>query len=66
MDYWNPGAMNWLLIQWGQNQAKDYQTLLAQYDVYINQNKTNTERMKLHTQNKQFHTRLKKLLTYAL
>lgn len=66
MDYWNPEAMNWLLIQWGQNQAKNYQTLLAQYDVYINQNKTNTERMKLHTQNKQFHTRLKKLLTYAL
>lgn len=66
MMYWNPETMNWLLIQWGQDQTKDYQTLLAQYDAYINQNTSNKERLKLHSQNRQFHNNLKKLLTYAL
>ena len=66
MQYWNSETMNWLLIQWGQSVYNDYQTLLAQYDVYLNQSKTSSERMKLHSTNKQFHHQLKKLLTYAL
>ena len=66
MQYWNSETMNWLLIQWGQGVYPDHQTLLAQYDVYLAQNKTSSERMKLNNENKQFHHHLKKLLTYAL
>ena len=66
MDYWQPNAMNWILVHWSQNQALDYRTLFAQYDAFVNQNKSNAERLKLHAQNKQFHHQLKRLLTYAL
>ena len=66
MDYWQPEAMNWILIHWSQNQTLDYHTLFAQYDAFVNQNKSNTERLKLRAQNKQFHHQLKRLLTYAL
>ncbi len=66
MDYWQADAMNWILVHWSQNQHLDYRTLFAQYDAFINQNKSNAERLKLHTQNKQFHHQLKRLLTYAL
>lgn len=66
MDYWQPEAMNWILIHWSQNQMLDYHTLFAQYDAFVNQNKSNTERLKLRAQNKQFHHQLKRLLTYAL
>lgn len=66
MDYWQADAMNWILVHWSQNQQSDYRTLFAQYDAFINQNKSNAERLKLHTQNKQFHHQLKRLLTYAL
>lgn len=66
MDYWQADAMNWILVHWSQNQQLDYRTLFAQYDAFLNQNKSNAERLKLRTQNKQFHHQLKKLLTYAL
>lgn len=66
MDYWQPEAMNWILIHWSQNQTHDYRTLFAQYDAFVNQNKSNAERLKLRAQNKQFHHQLKRLLTYAL
>lgn len=66
MAYWNPETMNWLLIQWGQSPDKDYHTLLAQYDAHVNQDKSGTEKLKLRSQNRQFHSNLKKLLTYAL
>lgn len=66
MDYWQPEAMNWILIHWSQNQTLDYHTFFAQYDAFVNQNKSNTERLKLHAQNKQFHNQLKRLLAYAL
>ena len=39
MQYWNSETMNWLLIQWGRGVYPDHQTLLAQYDVYLAQNK---------------------------
>lgn len=66
MDYWNPEAMNWVLVHWGQNQNTDYQTLFAQYDAHVNQDMSGTEKLKLRSQNRQFHNNLKKLLTYAL
>ncbi|WP_251387292.1 J domain-containing protein [Mediterraneibacter agrestimuris] len=66
MDYWQSEAMNWVLIHWSQNQTLDYHTLFAQYDAFINQNKSSAERLKLRAQNKQFHHQLKRLLTYAL
>lgn len=66
MEYWHPEAMNWVLVHWGQNQTTNYQTLLAQYDAHVNQDLSGTERLKLRSQNRQFHNNLKKLLTYAL
>lgn len=66
MDYWQSESMNWILVHWSKNQQLDYHTLFAQYDAFLNQNKSSAERLKLHTQNKQFHHQLKKLLTYAL
>lgn len=65
MDYWNAEAMNWVLIHWGQNQTVDYRTLFAQYDAYVNQEKSGPERLKIRSQYRQFHHNLKKLLTYA-
>lgn len=66
MDYWQPEAMNWILVHWSQNRNTDYRVLFAQYDAFLNQSKSSTERLKLHAQNKQFHHQLKKLLAYAL
>lgn len=66
IEYWNPEAMNWVLIRWGQNQNTNYQTLFAKYDAYINKNKSGTERMRIRSQNRQFQNNLKKLLSYAL
>ena len=66
VEYWNPEAMNWVLIRWGQNQTADYQTLFAKYDAYLNQKRSGTERLRLKSQNRQFKNNLKKLLAYAL
>ena len=66
MDHWHPEAMNWVLVHWGQNPGNDYQTLFAQYDAHVNQDLSNYEKLKIRSQNKQFHHDLKKLLTYAL
>lgn len=66
MEYWNPDAMNWLLVHWGQKQYMDYHLLFERYDAYVEQNKTNAEKLKLHAQSKQFHNNLKKLLGYAI
>lgn len=66
MEYWQPECMNWLLIHWGQDPTLDYHTLIAQYDAEQNQNSTSAQRLKLRSQNRQFHQGLKKLLTYAL
>ena len=66
MDYWNPEAMNWVLVHWGQNQNANYLTLFAQYDAHVNRDKSGTERLRLRSQNRQFHHNLKKLLSYAL
>lgn len=66
MEYWQPECMNWLLIHWGQNPELDYHTLIAQYDAEQNQNATSAQRLKLRSQNRQFHQSLKKLLSYAL
>lgn len=66
MEHWHPEAMNWVLVHWGQNPGNDYQTLFAQYDAHVNQDLSNSEKIKIRSQNKQFHHNLKKLLTYAL
>ena len=66
MEYWSPDAMNWVLIRWGQKQTMDFHILFSRYDSYIEEAKTGTEKMKLKSQNRQFHNNLKKLLSYAL
>ena len=66
MEYWSPDAMNWVLIRWGQKQSMDFHILFARYDSYIEETKTGTEKLRLKSQNLQFHNNLKKLLSYAL
>ena len=66
MEYWNPDAMNWVLIRWGQKQNTDFITLFNRYSVHIEQAKSSSEKKKLRSQNRQFHHDLKKLLSYAL
>ena len=66
MQYWNPDAMNWVLIRWGQKQDMDYLALFSRYAAYVERTKTNSEKMKIRSRNRQFHNNLKKLLSYAL
>ena len=66
MKYWSPDAMNWVLIRWGQKQTMDFHVLFARYDTYIEETKTGSEKMRLKSQKRQFHSNLKKLLSYAL
>ena len=66
IEYWQPGAMNWVLIRWGQKQTLDYHVLFARYDTYIEQTATSTEKMKLRSKNRRYQNNLKKLLSYAL
>lgn len=66
MEYWNPEAMNWVLIRWGQKQSMDYRILFSRYDTYIEETKSGSEKLKLKSKNRQFHHNLKKLLSYAL
>lgn len=66
MSYWQSDAMNWVLVRWGQKQNMDYRILFDKYDAYVEQHKSNAEKLKLRSQNKQFHNNLKKLLNYAV
>lgn len=66
MEYWNPEAMNWVLVRWGQKKDTDYHILFNRYAAHIEQSKSGAEKMKLRSQNRQFHNNLKKLLSYAL
>ena len=66
MEYWNPDAMNWVLIRWGQKQSLDYHSLFARYDAFIEQTATSTEKMKLRSKSRRYQNNLKKLLSYAL
>lgn len=66
MEYWNPDAMNWVLVHWGQRQNTDYLSLFSRYDTFVEQNKSSSEKLRLKNQNRHFHNNLKKLLSYAL
>ena len=66
MEYWQPDVMNWVLIRWGQKQTTDYHILFSRYDAFVEQNKTNAEKLKLRSRARQYHNNLKKLLSYAL
>lgn len=65
MSCWQPEAMNWVLIRWGQRQSMDYHVLFSKYEAYVEQTSSNLERSKLRSKNKHFHSSLKKLLRYA-
>lgn len=66
MQYWNSDAMNWMLVRWGQKQSMDYKILFTKYDNYIDETKSGTERLRIRNKNRQFHSNLKKLLSYTL
>lgn len=66
MCYWNQDAMNWVFIRWSQRQNSDYHSLFAKYDIFIETNKSTTEKLKLRSANKHFQNNLKRLLNYAV
>ena len=66
MEYWQPEAMNCVLIRCGQKQSLDYHSLFARYDAFIEQTATSTEKMKLRSKSRRYQNNLKKLLSYAL
>lgn len=66
MQYWQPDAMNWMLIHWGQKQNSDYRLLFSKYDMYVEENKTGADKLRMKTRSRQFHHNLKKLLSYAI
>lgn len=66
MEYWQPEAMNWVLIRWGQKQNLDYRALFARYDAFIEQTASSAEKVKLRSKNRRYQNNLKKLLSYAL
>ena len=66
IEYWQPEAMNWVLIRWGQKQTLDYHVLFARYDAYVEQTVSSSEKMKLRSKNRRYQNNLKKLLSYAL
>ena len=66
LNCWQPEAMNWVLVRWGQKQSMDYRVLFSKYEAYVEQNRTNTEKARLRSQNRQFYNNLQKLLSYAV
>ncbi len=66
MNYWNQDAMNWVFIRWSQNQSADYHSLFAKYEIFVESNKSTTEKLKLRSANKHFQNSLKRLLNYAV
>lgn len=66
IEYWQPEAMNWVLIRWGQKQTLDYHVLFARYDAYVEKTASSSEKMKLRSKNRRYQNNLKKLLSYAL
>ncbi len=66
MCYWNQDAMNWVFIRWSQRQNSDYHSLFAKYDIFVETNKSTTEKLKLRSTNKHFQNSLKRLLNYAV
>ena len=66
MEHWNPEAMNWVLVRWGPKKETDYHVLFNRDAAHVEQSKSGAEKMKLRSQNRQFHNNLKKLLSYAL
>lgn len=65
MNYWQPEAMNWVLIRWGKKQSMDYRVLFSKYETYVKQETSALERSKLRSKNRHFQNNLKKLLHYA-
>lgn len=65
MNYWQPEAMNWVLIRWGKKQSMDYLVLFSKYETYVKQETSALERSKLRAKNRHFQNSLKKLLHYA-
>lgn len=66
LNCWQPEAMNWVLIRWGQKQSIDYRVLFSRYEAYAEQSQTNAEKSRIRSQNKQFYNALQKLLSYAM
>ena len=58
--FWTLEAMNWVLIQWGQERPDDYLDLFDRYEQFVNQTYTKDMKLKLRYENRRFHNQLSK------
>ncbi|CUX43578.1 J domain-containing protein [Clostridium sp. C105KSO13] len=65
LNCWQPEAMNWVLVRWGQKQSLDYRVLFSKYEVYMEQNQSTAEKARIRSQNRHFYNNLQRLLSYA-
>ena len=65
VECWQPEAMNWVLVRWGQHQNADYLLLFQKYQHYVEQHFSPADKLKLRSRNRRFQHHLKKLLAIS-
>ena len=66
--FWEPEAMNWVLMRWGHNRNADFVALLNRYELFQKKHTSAAERSKIRQEHRRFQyylRRLVKLYEYA-
>ena len=60
--FWEPEAMNWVLVRWGHNQNADFVALFNRYEMFQKQHTSAAERSRIRQENRRFQYHLKRLV----
>jgi len=60
--FWEPEAMNWVLIRWGHNQNADFVALFNRYEMFQKKHSSSAERSKIRQENRRFQYYLRRLV----
>jgi len=60
--FWEPEAMNWVLVRWGHNQNADFVALFNRYEMFQKQHASAAERAKIRQENRRFQYYLRRLV----
>jgi len=60
--FWEPEAMNWVLIRWGHNQNADFVALFNRYEMFQKKHTSSAERSRIRQENRRFQYYLKRLV----
>jgi len=60
--FWEPEAMNWVLIRWGHNQNADVVALFNRYEMFQKQHTSAAERSKIRQEHRRFQYYLRRLV----